>query len=743
MSNIQKKTKVIIAICSLVLVASVVLGIAFFMKKPHANSPSSGNNTSQVSYDFSSIKRDTSISVENGTLKVNRTQKEETPMGADSTWTILMYFCGTNLEEQYSAASKDFKEMINSNLDKASLDKLNIIIQTVGCKKWQSNNIPNNKIGRYRVTDSNQLELIETIDDASSGDPNTLYSFLDWGVTNYPAKNMGVILWDHGSGPIYGVCRDEKFDSDGLTLQEMEYSFAKVSKNMSSKFEFIGFDTCLSGCIEYANAFAPYANYMIASAQTEPGDGWYYTPVLKYLKDNLDCNGLDLGKVICDSYTDYYSNDIAKDDITLATFDLNKVDNAMIELNYLTKYLSDAISSKPECANILLEMLSDRVKFGTFNEIVDIGSLISYFDETKDFNYDTTYFKSAFNELMCYKKICEPFASKGAIGITMYLPKDVISYNLLLQYRNACFSPYHMSLIEKLFYAKQNYDWKDYIDFDWTKSSCFYEDSFEFLENVIDNIYYEPNLHKAMMAVPKYANDGFLEAWYNNFSLYSPIHKKTYTRNAYNVKFDEKLDNNNTKYTAKIEKDSLKYVETVYSTVFAKDGDNLLCLGENVNVNYNDDNGKVSSTFNKEWFMLPDGQFLTTYVISHDSKTKTTVYSIPVVINEIESSIRIKEEKVNDEYKYTCLGVWDSISNSNYAGRGYLPLNSGTVITPIYDVYKGDTDNYESEYGEEYTISSDFDFLFGKLPKGEYSYAYSLQCINGNNVYSSLKSFTN
>ena len=72
MSNFQKKTKIIIAICSLFLLVSVVLGTAFFMKKPHADSPNQENDTEQVTSDFSSIKRDTTISVENGILKVNR-----------------------------------------------------------------------------------------------------------------------------------------------------------------------------------------------------------------------------------------------------------------------------------------------------------------------------------------------------------------------------------------------------------------------------------------------------------------------------------------------------------------------------------------------------------------------------------------------------------------------------------------------------------------------------------------------
>ena len=65
MSNFQKKTKIIIAICSLFLLVSVVLGTAFFMKKPHADSPNQENDTEQVTSDFSSIKRDTTMQSKN------------------------------------------------------------------------------------------------------------------------------------------------------------------------------------------------------------------------------------------------------------------------------------------------------------------------------------------------------------------------------------------------------------------------------------------------------------------------------------------------------------------------------------------------------------------------------------------------------------------------------------------------------------------------------------------------------
>ena len=45
---------------------------------------------------------------------------------------------------------------------------------------------------------------------SSMGEAETLADFLEWGVQTYPADKMGLILWNHGSGSINGVCFDEQ-----------------------------------------------------------------------------------------------------------------------------------------------------------------------------------------------------------------------------------------------------------------------------------------------------------------------------------------------------------------------------------------------------------------------------------------------------------------------------------------------------------------------------------------------------
>ena len=639
--------------------------------------------------DYAQVNRDTSISADNGQLKIERTKKIDTPMGEEGTWTIFMYVCGTDLERVFSGATKDFTEIAEAKFSSETFSKLNIIIQTGGSQEWKSNNISTEKIQRYQVGEEGNLKLIETLDKDSMGNPKVFSEFLEWGVKNYPAEHMGVIMWDHGAGPLKGVCTDENyrnykvaanennelmtadvFVNDMLTLPEMEYSFAKAYKNMTSRFEFIGFDTCLSGCVEYANALAPYSKYMIASAEIEPGDGWHYTPIMNYIIEHPGCSGYDVGKVVCDSYMDYYFDKDAKDNITIATYNLEKIDKAIVELNYLIKYFNDMIVKDKSVIDKIMAMESELVRFGNFKELVDIGSLITYIEKKAVFDYNTTNLKSAFKEAVAYNKLSERYTypEVGLMGMTMYYPKNIISYSTFLEYRNISFSPYHMLFLEKMSYARYNYDWNAYVDYDWVNSEYFFEKTFGFLDKLPLNIFYEPMLHNTMLTYEGYAENGFLEALYNNFSMYSPLHQGGFTRNTLDVKFAENIALNESKCGAKIDAESKKYIEDVYATVFATAGKDTYCLGENNRLKYNEEDGKIESTLNKEWFMLPDGQFLTTYIEESDVKKGITVYSIPVLYKETEMSIRI-EEKVDSEgkYSYKCLGIWDATANSSYA----------------------------------------------------------------------------
>ena len=141
LQKLGKKTYAIIAsfIAVSLCIAAVCLNI--FSNANKKESTGGFNN------DYSSIERDTSISVNDGVLQIERTQKEEISMGAEDTWTLLMYMTGSNLETQYENATKDIREILDSKINSENIKNVNIVIQTGGSNTWHSNNISNKRVG--------------------------------------------------------------------------------------------------------------------------------------------------------------------------------------------------------------------------------------------------------------------------------------------------------------------------------------------------------------------------------------------------------------------------------------------------------------------------------------------------------------------------------------------------------------------------------------------------------------------
>ena len=50
------------------------------------------------------------------------------------TVTIMIYLCGTDLESKSGMATRDLMEMTKANIS----DKINIIVYTGGCARWQN-----------------------------------------------------------------------------------------------------------------------------------------------------------------------------------------------------------------------------------------------------------------------------------------------------------------------------------------------------------------------------------------------------------------------------------------------------------------------------------------------------------------------------------------------------------------------------------------------------------------------------
>ena len=239
--------------------------------------------------------------------------------------TIMVYLCGTDLESKNGMASSDLSEMAKAKLS----DKLNIIVMTGGCTGWKTTAISNSTNQVYKIANGGIVRLESDFGNASMTDPATLTKFIKYCKTNYPANRNELIFWDHGGGSLSGYGYDQRFPaSGGMTLAKINTAL----KNADMKFDFIGFDTCLMATTENALMLTSYADYLIASEETEPGAGWYYTDWLTKFAANTSMSMLDIGKNIIDDFTNFCASKYQSAKTTLSIVDLAELQNTVPKL---------------------------------------------------------------------------------------------------------------------------------------------------------------------------------------------------------------------------------------------------------------------------------------------------------------------------------------------------------------------------------------------------------------------------
>ena len=238
--------------------------------------------------------------------------------------TILIYLCGTDLESRSKMATSDLQEMLNADLS----DKVNLIVYTGGCKGWQNNVISSRTNQIWQVKNDGLVSLDKDAGSVSMTDPDTLADFIRYGAKKFPANRMALIFWDHGGGSVSGFGYDEKYASSGsMDLAEIDQALTEGGV----KFDFVGFDACLMATTETALMLADHADYMIASEETEPGIGWYYTDWLTKLSKNTSMPTVELGREIIDDFVDTCAQKCRGQSTTLSIVDLAEAEATIPE----------------------------------------------------------------------------------------------------------------------------------------------------------------------------------------------------------------------------------------------------------------------------------------------------------------------------------------------------------------------------------------------------------------------------
>lgn len=356
---------------------------------------------------------------------------------------IMLYMTGGDLESAGGAASDDLEEIMRNLPDTPDVK---VVAMISGSVKWRLD-IPSGETSVYEVMREG-LSCVQQGDSRSMGAPGTLTDFLAFTESAYPADRYALILWDHGAGPLVGVCFDETFKTDGdadrLTLDELAGALS-ASPFAGKKLSFVGFDACLMSTLEVAAAMAPFAEYMVASQETEPPCGWNYA-FLRGLTGSEP--GDEIGKRIISSYADCFSDSVRA--VTLSCLDLGKARAVCASLGAFFAGIEPEITtvSYPEYTRIRSVSKALGISASSYYDLVDLPDLITLYQENG--LADGTQLLSDLDDMI----VCHYAANDDYVnGISIYYPfdnKSKYESGWASVYSHLDFVPEYQSFIRKI-----------------------------------------------------------------------------------------------------------------------------------------------------------------------------------------------------------------------------------------------------------------------------------------------------
>ena len=599
------------------------------------------------------------------------------------SWAIYWYLCGSDLESGGGFATGDLSELLEVELP----ENVNVVIETGGANEWQNDVVDADKLQRW-VYSSEGLELVDEQPSASMGEAETLAEFLNFAKTNYPGEKTAVVFWNHGGGSVSGAAFDEIYGYDSLTLDEMYAAFSSVwdPSEENPPLELVGFDTCLMATVDVAYTFNDLAHYLVASEETEPANGWYYSQWVGALADDPSMDGEALGRVICDAYYAGCEEVGTQDNTTLSLTDLTKVS---LLLDSYETFGAEALAAACEDPGFFSqfgraaaqsENYGGNTREQGYTNMVDLGHMAR---QTADMLASSQEVLDALNDCVLYQ-VGGKYRTE-ATGLSCYYSYngDVDDFN---QYAGL-----GVGTAFKYFYSYELTGELDEEGMDYIADMDFSE--LPEIKNLITEGWDGSPLDVndegvSYLTLGPDANDVLAGI---GFSLY--------------------------------------YVDV--------DNDMMLLLGTDNDMNADWDNGIFYDNFRGVWGSI-DGNIV--YMELSYESPEYNLYSVPVLLNDEEYNLQVAYDF--EEEEWYILGARQGIDDNGMADKELRLLEEGDEITTIWYMtsVSGD-DDFEAYTAETFTVTADTAFGEIGLPDGSYSMVYEMRDAMDNYAYSDAVTF--
>ena len=347
----------------------------------------------------------------------------------DQNVVVMEYVIGSNLEDGRGMASINIAQMKDAT---KKGEHLQFVMEAGGSDRWFTNGIEDSTVGRY-VVSGGDIMVEETIDPKTCmSEPETLTDFILWAKENYPADRYMLVLWDHGGGFASGYGMDDlnkrKDGEDIMSASEI----IKAIGDAGVKFDLIGFDACLMQNVEYANALEPYADYYLASEETEPGTGWFYTAGFGKLAEDPTLSTEEFGKAMVSSYDQSLravNDGEAQKESTLSLVDLTLVKPVYTQLTDLYDDVTARMADSPAVFANMSAGRSGAYQFADEEQV----DMVSYLTALKNADYkQQVKSDEELDKIAQTAKACVVYRSsdsaEGINGIAIDFPYSQLSY---------------------------------------------------------------------------------------------------------------------------------------------------------------------------------------------------------------------------------------------------------------------------------------------------------------------------
>lgn len=602
---------------------------------------------------------------------------------ASDTYTLMLYMCASDLESECGFATEDLNEIMYGY----TAGNLNVIVQTGGTAEWQNTVVADDRCQRYQVTEDG-LELVDdSLGMQNMADSATLTDFIQYCSGNYAADHYGLVLWDHGGGVVGGYGYDENFGGDSMSLTEMSRALGDASVHL----DMLGFDACLMANFETCLMAAPYADYLIASEEPEPGCGWYYTDWIGKLSENCGIPPKRYGRQIIDDYITESGWDSPSMYSTLGMFDLQQVTQKLLPA--LSQFSDDAVQqlSAGEYRRISQSRSNTRAVYQSELDHID---LLDYAQHSQSETADQL--EQAVSDCVVYYRETEN--GSGDNGLSILFPYyDLSALDMLEEmYQTLGYDDAYPAFLEQFanvmaggqisvsgFSNTQNHAAaSEYSGFQWFD-----------------------------------ADAGYDESYYETYSADLSLLETTEVDGRCVLELSEE--------DWEIVNDAAMQMFAVYDGFYVDMGLDDYCEF--------DDYGNLIVEYDQTWVAL-DGQVVPFFHESYtsDGDSFFTCGSVPCVYNGIDAEIVL---------------VWDTEHPSGYAA-GVRPVYTDSVAAKgLYDICDGDTfqvyyDIYDEDLNYVETMTLD-DEIFTVQDSLEVGYADAAEQLGDTFIYYVLEDIYN